>query len=157
VAGRPELTWSQDGGAPFGVAAVSAATVGAVVASRRPSHPVGWLLLSLGLPFPIQSVVQVYVAYGVVGRPGALPAARYLIGLSHIGLSHGTLILWLSCASFVLLLTPHRPAALAALALVGQTRRGRGAGVPAGLGGGCPTLVLPVPVDQEPADDSGVG
>jgi hypothetical protein len=49
VAGRPELTWSQDGGAPFEVAAVSAATVGAVLASRRPSHPVGWLLLGLGL------------------------------------------------------------------------------------------------------------
>jgi hypothetical protein len=41
------------------------------------------------------------VGYGLVGWPGALPAARYLIGLSH-----GTLILWLSCASFVLLLTP---------------------------------------------------
>jgi hypothetical protein len=51
VAGRPELTWSQDGGgAPFGVAAVSAATVGAVVASRRPAHPVGWLLLGLVCP-----------------------------------------------------------------------------------------------------------
>jgi hypothetical protein len=101
VAGRPELTWSQDGRAPFGVAAVSAATVGVVVASRRPSHPVGWLLLGLGLSFPVQGVVQGYVNYGLVGRPGALPAARYLIGLFH-----GTLILWLSCASFVLLLTP---------------------------------------------------
>jgi hypothetical protein len=28
LAGRPELTWSQDGSAPNGVAAVSAATVG---------------------------------------------------------------------------------------------------------------------------------
>jgi hypothetical protein len=101
LAGRPELTWSQEGGAPFGVAAVSAATVGVVVASRRPAHPVGWLLLGLGLSYPVQSVVHGYVHYGLVGRPGALPAARYLIGLSH-----GTNILWLSCASFVLLLTP---------------------------------------------------
>jgi hypothetical protein len=101
LAGRPELTWSQEGGAPFGVAAVSAATVGVVVASRRPTHPVGWLLLGLGLSYPVQSVVHGYVHYGLVGRPGALPAARYLIGLSH-----GTNILWLSCASFVLLLTP---------------------------------------------------
>jgi hypothetical protein len=31
------------------VAAVSAATVGAVVATRRPAHPVGWLLLAFGL------------------------------------------------------------------------------------------------------------
>jgi hypothetical protein len=62
---------------------------------------VGWLLLGLGLSYPVQSVVHGYVHYGLVGRPGALPAARYLIGLSH-----GTNILWLSCASFVLLLTP---------------------------------------------------
>src|SRR5512132_431406 len=101
LAGRPELAWSQDGPAPYVVAAVSAATVGAVLASRRPSHPVGWLLLGLGLSMQIHGVAQEYVAYGLVGRPGALPAAGYLIGLSH-----GTLVLWLSCASFVLLLTP---------------------------------------------------
>jgi hypothetical protein len=42
LAGRPELTWSQSGGGgSYGLAAVSAATVGAVVASRRSSHPVG--------------------------------------------------------------------------------------------------------------------
>jgi hypothetical protein len=101
LAGRPELTWSQDGPAPYVVAAVSAAAVGAVLASRRPSHPVGWLLLGLGLSMQVHGVAQEYVAYGLVGRPGALPAAGYLIGFSH-----GTLVLWLSCASFVLLLTP---------------------------------------------------
>jgi hypothetical protein len=31
------------------VGAVSAATVGAVVASRRPRHKVGWLLVALAL------------------------------------------------------------------------------------------------------------
>jgi hypothetical protein len=42
-AGRADLTqWD----ARPGVAAVSAATVGAVLASRRPRHPVGWLLLA---------------------------------------------------------------------------------------------------------------
>jgi hypothetical protein len=101
LAGRPERTWSQDGGAAFAVPAVSAATVGAVVASRRPSHPAGWLLLGLDLSLPMQSVVQVSVGYGLVGRPGAPPAARYLIGVFH-----GTNILWLSCAGFALLLTP---------------------------------------------------
>jgi hypothetical protein len=34
---------------PLLVAVVSAATVGAVLASRRPAHPVGWLLLVVGL------------------------------------------------------------------------------------------------------------
>ena len=42
-AGRPDLTqWDLRPG----VAAVSVATVGAVLASRRPRHPVGWLLLA---------------------------------------------------------------------------------------------------------------
>ena len=35
---------------PPALAAVSACTVGAVVASRRPRHPVGWLLLALAWP-----------------------------------------------------------------------------------------------------------
>jgi hypothetical protein len=72
-----------------------------VLASRQPRHPVGWLLLGLGLSLTVHGVVQEYVGYGLVGRPGALPAAGYLMGFSH-----GTVILWLSCAAFVLLLTP---------------------------------------------------
>jgi hypothetical protein len=31
------------------LAVVSSVTVGAVVASRRPAHPVGWLLLGIAL------------------------------------------------------------------------------------------------------------
>jgi len=100
-AGRPELTWSQASGVPYLVAAVSAATVGAVLASRRPRHPVGWLLLGLGLSLTVHAVTYVYVRYGVVARPGALPAADYLAGFSS-----GTVVSWLACAGFVLLLTP---------------------------------------------------
>jgi hypothetical protein len=58
------------------LAALSAATVGAVVASRRPSHPVGWLLLGLGLSLPWSDVLDGYVDYGRLARPGSLPAAR---------------------------------------------------------------------------------
>jgi hypothetical protein len=100
-AGRPELTWSQAGGVPNGVAAVSAATVGAVLASRRPRHPVGWLLLGLGLTLSAGDLLYVYVRYGLVARPGSLPAAGHLAGLSL-----STIAIWLACAGFVLLLTP---------------------------------------------------
>jgi hypothetical protein len=100
-AGRPELTWSQVPGVPFLVAAVSAATVGAVLASRRPRHPVGWLLLGLGLSLTVHGVTYVYVRYGLLARPGALPATDYLAGFSA-----GTVVSWLACAGFVLLLTP---------------------------------------------------
>jgi hypothetical protein len=48
-AGAPELAALAVSSIPLMVAALSAATVGAVLASRRPAHPVGWLLLGLGL------------------------------------------------------------------------------------------------------------
>jgi len=100
-AGAPELTWLHLSNIPQVVAAVSAATVGAVLASRRPRHPVGWLLLGLGLSLTMWGLTFGYTRYGLVVRPGALPAASYLAGLVN-----GVVMLWLSCAGFVLLLTP---------------------------------------------------
>jgi len=58
------------------LAAVSAATVGAVLASRRPRHPVGWLLLAAGLCMNASGVASAYASYGLLARPGALPGAR---------------------------------------------------------------------------------
>ena len=86
---------------PLLVAAVSAATVGAVVASRRHRHPVGWLLLATGLTMVADLGVNAYVRYGLVVRPGSLPGARYLAGVSF-----GIFLVWISLAGFVLLLTP---------------------------------------------------
>jgi MFS family permease len=83
------------------LATVSAAAVGALVASRRPAHPVGWLLLGVGLALVGSLLVQAYVDYGLLARPGSLPAARYLAGFAY-----GTVLIWVSCAGFVLLLTP---------------------------------------------------
>jgi hypothetical protein len=100
-AGMPELGGLQAASAPLLVAAVSAATVGAVLASRRPGHPVGWLLLGLGLLVTAGGVASQYVDYGLVARPGSLPAASYLAGISN-----GFDVLWLACGGFVLLLTP---------------------------------------------------
>src|SRR5215207_2065006 len=100
-AGLAELTWLNLSSIPQVVAAVSAATVGAVLAARRPRHPVGWLLLGLGLSLTGWGLAFGYTRYGLVARPGALPAAGYLAGF-HLGLT----LIWLSCAGFVLLLTP---------------------------------------------------
>jgi hypothetical protein len=80
---------------------VSTAAVGALVASRRPRHPVGWLLLGVGLALAVTLLVQAYVDYGLLARPGALPGARYLAGFAY-----STALIWVSCAGFVLLLTP---------------------------------------------------
>ena len=100
-AGMPELGGLQAASAPLLVAAVSAATVGAVLASRRPAHPVGWLLVGLGLSLTVWGLAFGYTRYGLVARPGALPAASYLAGFHN-----GVVMIWLSCAGFVLLLTP---------------------------------------------------
>jgi MFS family permease len=83
------------------LATVSAAAVGALVASRRPHHPVGWLLLGVGLALVVSLLVQSYVDYGLLARPGSLLGARYLAGFAY-----GTVLVWVSCAGFVLLLTP---------------------------------------------------
>jgi hypothetical protein len=100
-AGRPDLAERGAPPVPTALAALSGATVGAVVASRRPSHPVGWLLLGLGLSVPWSDVLDGYVDYGVLTRPGSLPAARYLAVYSPAVFMAG-----LACAGFVLLLTP---------------------------------------------------
>ena len=104
-----ELVWStgwEPRGSDVTIAAVilvtvSTATVGALLASRRPRHPVGWLLLGIGLTLVVTLLVQSYVDYGLLARPGALPGAGYLAGFTY-----STQIIWLSCAGFVLLLTP---------------------------------------------------
>ena len=55
---------------------VSGATVGAVLASRRPGHPVGWLLLAIALSLTATGAAAQYLTWGLLVRPGALPAAR---------------------------------------------------------------------------------
>jgi hypothetical protein len=100
-AGYPELTMMQAANLPLVVAVLSAATVGAVLASRRPAHPVGWLLLAVGPSEAITGLIGDYVHYGVMGRPGGLPAASYLSGFYNSGN-----VLTVACIGFVALLTP---------------------------------------------------
>jgi hypothetical protein len=100
-AGRPELVSTGAGAVPLGGATLIAAVVGALVASRQPRHPVGWLLVTMGLSLSLSGVLSDYVWYGLVARPGTLPAAGYLAGLAN-----GINIVYVSCAGFILLLTP---------------------------------------------------
>src|SRR5512132_1409242 len=100
-AGWTELAALPASGIPLAVAAVSAVTVGAVLAGRRPAHPVGWLLVGLGLTAGAQSLTFSATRYGLVARPGSLPGVAYLAGLNN-----GLALAWISCAGFVLLLTP---------------------------------------------------
>jgi hypothetical protein len=101
-AGRPELAQLIPGavvGPVLGM--VSATTVGAVLASRRPRHPVGWLLLACGLSMVASGVALAYAAYGLLARPGALPAAHAVARYWP-----ATTVIAQTAISFVLLLTP---------------------------------------------------
>jgi hypothetical protein len=100
-AGRPDLAPLGAGVVAPILAAVSAATVGAVLASRRPRHPVGWLLLAFALSANASGLAEAYADYGLLARPGTLPAARYIALYLPI-----TVITALALLGFVLLLTP---------------------------------------------------
>jgi signal transduction histidine kinase len=48
------------------------ASIGAVLASRRPSNPIGWIFLGVGLTAAVQAVAQEYAVYAIAG--GNAPA-----------------------------------------------------------------------------------
>jgi hypothetical protein len=100
-AGRPDLVSLSSDAWPYVLAMVSAGTVGAVVASRRPRHPVGWLLLGLELSVVALGIADAYAAYGLLARPGSLPGARW----AAVYLDESWVILS-TLLGFVLLLTP---------------------------------------------------
>jgi hypothetical protein len=83
-----------------GVALVTAASVGAVLASRRPAHPVGWLLLAQVVSNLATGAAAQYLTWGLLPG-GPLPATRY-VALYYPASAGGGLLL----LGFVLLLTP---------------------------------------------------
>jgi hypothetical protein len=102
-AGRPDLAGPSASAVPYALAVLSAATVGALLASRRPAHPVGWLLIGLGLSLAATSAANGYAAYALQARPGALPAADYVAAYTVV---LGGALPTVACLGFVLLLTP---------------------------------------------------
>jgi hypothetical protein len=51
-------------------------TVGAIVASRRPENPVGWLLCLSGVAVSTSSFTSEYAIYALLAEPGSLPAGE---------------------------------------------------------------------------------
>ena len=100
-AGRADLVQLTPDTAAPALALVSGATVGAVLASRRPRHPVGWLLLALALSLIATAAAAQYLTWGLLVRPGALPAARS-VALYYPATGFTALAL----IGFILLLTP---------------------------------------------------
>jgi hypothetical protein len=62
--------------------AVIDVTMGAIVVSRRPENPVGWLLLLGGLAICINHFSAQYAIYALLAQPGSLPAGIAMAWIS---------------------------------------------------------------------------
>jgi hypothetical protein len=51
-------------------------TVGAIVASRRPENPVGWLLCLSGVATSTSTFASEYAIYALLAQPNSLPAGE---------------------------------------------------------------------------------
>jgi hypothetical protein len=59
--------------------ALSYAPVGALVASRRPDNPIGWLVCLYGLVISLSYFSAEYAIYALLAEPGSLPVAEALV------------------------------------------------------------------------------
>ena len=65
----------------IGVPFLAFPLVGALVASRRPHNPIGWLCLAAGFLFLLLGLTDYYSVYGVA-QPGSVP---FLVGVASLG------------------------------------------------------------------------
>jgi hypothetical protein len=59
---------------PVAAWVVTASTVGALIVSRRPENPIGWILCVSGFLFAFSIFSGMYAIYALVNHPGSLPA-----------------------------------------------------------------------------------
>jgi hypothetical protein len=56
--------------------AVGYSTVGAVIASRRPQNPIGWIMCAIGLSWGLDHFNSEYAIYTLLAAPGTLPGGE---------------------------------------------------------------------------------
>ena len=97
--GRPDLPVVTPDAIPPMLGAGLVVTVGVVLASRRPDHPVSWLLLTFGLSLSAAGATQALANYGVV-HPNTTGAGVVVVYVP------ATLVIAIASISLALLLTP---------------------------------------------------
>ncbi|MGH2658617.1 MAG: histidine kinase [Actinomycetota bacterium] len=74
------------GGMPWlavtSVAFLASSVIGSLIAFRRPSNPIGWIVCGLALVWAIEHFAFGYAAYALVAHPGSLPAGMPMALLS---------------------------------------------------------------------------
>ena len=108
----------------LGIPAILAfSVVGALVASRHPGNPIGWILCGAGLSFALASLAGEYATYALITEPGSLPGGDIMAWLGTWAWPPGIILVF----TYLLLLFPDgrlpsrrwKPVAwLAAVALV---------------------------------------
>lgn len=83
------------------LAIVVTTSVGAVLAIRRPRHPVGWLFLVMAASIALTGVADTYAKYGTVVRPGSWRGAELAAVIGS-----AVWVPWLVIIALVLQLTP---------------------------------------------------
>ncbi len=66
----------------FGALLLAFPTVGALVASRRPENPIGWIFCAAGLGIALQNLTLKYADYVLFTRSGTLPGAEIMAWIS---------------------------------------------------------------------------
>ena len=74
--------------------------VGALIASRRPANPIGWIFCAVGVSFGLSALATAWTDYAVVASPGALPGGAFMSWVSVWVWPPGILLLF----TFLLLL-----------------------------------------------------
>ncbi len=58
-------------------------TVGAMLASRNPSNPIGWLMMSFGVGFAVTGLADEWATYTYATDPGSLPLGAFFVWLAN--------------------------------------------------------------------------
>ena len=59
------------------------ALVGALISSRLPANPIGWVCLAIGLTLTLAIIAGEYAVYALQTRPGSLPGGVYIAWLTN--------------------------------------------------------------------------
>jgi hypothetical protein len=66
----------------FRVLSLAFPTVGALIASRRPENPIGWIFCGTGLLTAVQAFASGYAEYAMLGHIGSLPGGEFMAWIS---------------------------------------------------------------------------
>jgi hypothetical protein len=83
---QAQSSWANNSlwvGFGFGLMMLAFPLCGAVIATRRPELPIGWLLLTIGLGWALSNATS-YSDYGLRLHPGSLPLADYAAVLGSV-------------------------------------------------------------------------